>query len=123
MRCVLQAAGAHARQNGRMTGETVGRAAGVQRTVGAVVLLLAGALSLPLSATVLDGPGTENLVLPAQFLVMAVLGAVTVLVLPALAPAGASRGRALLVGAALGLAAALVGTLVFWFLLNGLGGA
>lgn len=115
--------GARGRHNGRMTGGTVGLASGVQRAIGVVVLLLAGALSLPLSATLLDGPGTENLVLPAQFLVMAVVGAVTVLVLPALAPGGASRGRALLVGAAIGVAAALVGTLFFWFLLNGIGGA
>lgn len=116
-------AGARPRENGRVDGGTVGLSTGVQRAVGVVVLLLAGALSLPLSATLLDGPGTENLVLPAQFFVMALLGAVAVLVLPALAPAGASRGRALLVGAAIGVAAALVGTLFFWFLLNGVGGA
>ncbi len=94
-----------------------------QRTLGLIWLLFAGILSLPLSATLLDRRGTENLVLPAQLIGMAVLGAATTLLVPALAPSGAGRGKVLLVGAALGVGAAVVGVALFWLLISGFSGA
>ena len=96
---------------------------GAQRVIGAVVLLATGIFSLPLSAAVFDGEGTENWIVPVQLLVMAAIGAGLAVALPALAREGASTGRRALTGAWWGLLAAFVGVLVFWFLLNGLGGA
>ena len=95
----------------------------LQRLLGGAVLLVAGAFSLPLTAYVLDGPGTENAILPVQLGLMAVLGAATASALPALAPAGATPARRALVGAGWGLLAGVLGVVVFWFLLNGLRGA
>jgi hypothetical protein len=94
-----------------------------QRLLGAAVLLVAGMVSLPVSAYFLDGSGTENLVVPAQLLAMAGVGAATAAALPALAPSGAGTGKRLAVGACWGVAGAVTGVAGFWFLLNGLGGA
>lgn len=95
----------------------------VQRAVGIVVLLVAGLLSLPVSASLFDGQGTENWIVPVQLLVMAGIGAGLAVALPALARDGYSTGRRAMTGLWWGLLAAFVGVLVFWFLLNGLGGA
>ncbi len=95
----------------------------VQRVVGIVVLLVLGVLSLPAAAYVLDAPGTENWIVPVQLVVMAAVGAAVTLALPGLAREGATTGRRALTGAWWGLLAAFVGVLVFWLLLNGLGGA
>jgi hypothetical protein len=94
-----------------------------QRVVGIVVLLVLGMLSLPVSAFFLDDQGTENWIIPVQLVVMAALGAATTIALPGLAREGASTGRRALTGAWWGLLAALVGVVVFWFLLNGIRGA
>lgn len=95
----------------------------VQRLVGAGVLLVTGILSLPVTAYFLDGPATENWILPVQLTLMATAGAACAHLLPALAPRGATAARRTLVGIGWGVLAALVGVLVFWFLLNGLRGA
>ena len=95
----------------------------VQRVVGALVLLACGMLSLPLSAALLDGEGTENWIVPAQLVVMAGIGVGVTLALPALARAGAPTERRVLTGAWWGLLAALVGVVVFWLLISGLRGA
>ena len=95
----------------------------LQRVVGALALLVAGMLSLPLAAFVLDDRGTENWILPVQLLVMAAIGAGATVALPALARGGASPARRALTGAGWGLLAALVGVLVFWLLLSGFRGA
>ena len=94
-----------------------------QRLVAVAVLLAAGLLSLPLAASLLDGEGTENLVLPAQVVAMVLLGALVGRLLPGLAGLAPSRRRAAAVGAAAGLLAALVGVVVFFLLLTGLDGA
>lgn len=94
-----------------------------QRIVGAVVLLVTGMLSLPLSAALLDGEGTENWIVPVQLLAMAGIGAGLAVALPALAREGAPTGRRAMTGAWWGLLAALVGVLVFWFAINGITGA
>jgi hypothetical protein len=94
-----------------------------QRTIGIVVLLGAGMLSLPVAASLLDGRSTENWIVPAQLVVMGLVGAAVTIALPALARAGASTGRRALTGAWWGLLAAFVGVLIFWFLINGIGGA
>lgn len=94
-----------------------------QRVVGIVVLLVLGMLSLPVSAFFLDDRGTENWIVPVQLLVMAILGAATTIALPGLAREGAGTGRRALTGVWWGLLAALVGVVVFWFLLNGIRGA
>jgi hypothetical protein len=94
-----------------------------QRVVGIVVLLVLGMLSLPVSALFLDDQGTENWIVPVQLVVMAALGAATTIALPGLAREGASTGRRALTGAWWGLLAALVGVVVFWFLVSGVRGA
>ena len=95
----------------------------LQRVVGVVVLLVTGMFSLPLSAYVFDGQGTENWIVPVQLVAMAAIGALATIALPSLAREGASTGRRAQTGMWWGLLAAFVGVLVFWFLLNGIGGA
>ena len=95
----------------------------VQRAVGIVILLVAGMASLPVSASLFDAQGSENWIVPVQLLAMGAIGAGLAVALPALARDGAPTARRALTGAWWGLLAALVGVVVFWFLLNGLGGA
>ena len=97
--------------------------AGTQRAIALVVLLVVGILSLPLSAAVLDGQGTENWIIPAQLAGVAVVGAVVGYALPGLAGTGASRRRGAGVGVVAGIGGALVGVLLFLLLLNGFSGA
>jgi hypothetical protein len=108
----------------------------VPRVLAVIGLVVVGIVLLPLIASVLDGQGTENLILPVHLVVMAVLGALVWRALPASADARAatttgaqavegraSSGRVLLVGAAVGVAAAVVALLLFFVLLSGAGGA
>jgi hypothetical protein len=97
--------------------------AAAQRVVGVVVLLVAGMLSLPLAAFFFDDPDTENWVIVIQLVAMAAVGAAVAVALPALAREGASTGRRAVTGIWWGLLAAVLGVLVFWFLLNGVRGA
>ena len=94
-----------------------------QRLVGIVVLLLLGMLSLPAAAYVLDGPGTENWIVPVQLVAMATAGAATTIALPGMARADATPARRALTGAWWGLLAALAGVALSWFALNGIRGA
>ena len=94
-----------------------------QRLTGLLVLLVAGILSLPLSAALFDGEGSENWILPVALVVMAAIGAGLSFGLPALAGETATAGRRALVGAGWGVLASVVGVLVFWVLLNGFGRA
>jgi hypothetical protein len=94
-----------------------------QRVIGVVVLLATGIYSLPLSAALFDGEGTENWIVPVQLLVMAAIGAGLAVLLPALAREGAPTGRRALTGAWWGLLAAFLGVLLFWFVINGFNGA
>ncbi|PRZ16106.1 hypothetical protein [Nesterenkonia sandarakina] len=93
-----------------------------QRVMGVALLLGAGALSLPVTAALLDGSAAENWIIPVQAGVMAVIGAVCGLALPALAPTDVSTAVRALIGAGWGLIAGTVGVFVFWFLLGGFGG-
>ncbi len=87
-------------------------------------LVLAAVIGLPLWAAVLDGStSTENFIIPAHLVTMMLLGAAATTAVPALASPGASGNGRLLMGAGWGLLAAIVGLVVFWLLLNGLGGA
>lgn len=95
----------------------------LQRVLGAFGLLAAGVLALPVVASFLDNAGTENWIIPVDLLLMAGVGAGVGVALPALAAPGTPTGRRALIGTGWGLLAALVGLLVFWFLLNGFGGA
>lgn len=89
-----------------------------------IALAIAGFLSLPLAAWVLDGSSsTENVILPVQLIVMALIGAGLAWWLPAVARPGDAMGTRLLIGAGWGLLAAVMGVIVFWFLLSGFGGA
>ena len=90
---------------------------GVQRGVAVVLLLVAGVLSLPVAATFLDGGSAEDLIEPIQLAVMAVLGAITGYLLPGLAGFGSTSARSAMVGALIGLAAALGGIAIFSLLL------
>ena len=94
-----------------------------QRVVGIVVLLVLGILSLPAAASVLDGEGTENWIVPVQLVAMAAIGAAVTIALPGLAREDATTGRRAMTGAWWGLLAAAVGVVVFWLLLSGVGGA
>ncbi|HYJ28483.1 MAG TPA: hypothetical protein VEW73_12275 [Nocardioides sp.] len=94
-----------------------------QRVIGVVVLLATGIYSLPLSAALFDGEGTENWIVPVQLLVMAAIGAGLAVLLPALAREGAPTGRRAMTGAWWGLLAAFLGVLLFWFVINGFSGA
>lgn len=95
----------------------------LQRIAGLLVLLAAGILSLPAAAAVFDRQGAEDLIVPAQLLLMAAVGAVVCLVVPALAREDASRGRRALTGVWWGLLAAFVGVVVFFVLISGFEGA
>jgi len=86
-----------------------------------LLLLDLGMVSLPVAALFLDGPGTENLVLPAQLIGMAVLGGLAGTLVPGLVD-GEPRRR-LVLGAAYGLVAAVAGYALFFLLINGLRGA
>ena len=82
-----------------------------------VLLLLAGILSLPVVAAFLDGGSTEDLIVPIQLAVMAVVGAITGYLLPGVAGLGSSSARSAMVGALIGVAAALGGIAIFTLLL------
>lgn len=88
---------------------------------GWLLLSAAGILSLPVAATLLDGQGSENWIIPAHLGGMTVVGALVGAWFPGFL-LGTARRRALL-GALSGLAAALLGELVFFLLLGGLRGA
>ena len=98
-------------------------AVNAQRVTALVLLLLAGVLSLPASAYVLDGQGTENWILPVHLVGMTTLGAVVGRLLPGLAGVPATARRATAVGAAVGFACAIAGLVLFFVLINGIGGA
>lgn len=95
----------------------------VHRPLALVVLVAAGVFSLPLAALFLDGEDTENWVLPAAFVAMAVIGAIVGSVLPGVAGAHASASKGRWVGMAIGIVMVALGTLLFFLLLNGLDGA
>ena len=90
---------------------------GVQRGVTMVLLILVGIFSLPVVATFLDGQSTEYLIVPIQLAVMAVVGAITGYLLPGVSGFGSSSARSAMVGAVVGVAAALGGIAVFSLLL------
>jgi hypothetical protein len=95
----------------------------VPRPLAYVVLLVAGMLSLPVAAAFFDGEGSENWILPVQLGGMAVVGALVGLATPGLAGDDRAMRRRLAVGALAGLAAALIGVVLFFLLLNGFDGA
>jgi hypothetical protein len=95
----------------------------MRRAAALLVLLVLGVISLPLVASVLDGLGTENFILPVQLALMAGLGALAGWLVPTLGGADASRRRGILVGALVGLGAAVLGLVIFFLLLNGISGA
>jgi hypothetical protein len=95
----------------------------VPRLLAFPLLLVAGIVSLPVAAAVLDGEGTENWILPAQLGGMAVVGALVGWATPAPAGGGSTSTRRLALGGVAGLVAALVGLGLFFLLLNGLEGA
>ncbi|WP_426244661.1 hypothetical protein [Nocardioides sp. LHG3406-4] len=95
----------------------------VQRVVALALLLVAGILSLPAAASVLDGQGSENLIVPAQLVAMALVGALVGYLLPGLAGDGATRRRGATMGAVVGVIMALAGVVLFFLLLNGFDGA
>ena len=97
-----------------------------QRVVGIVVLLVLGMLALPVVAAFADtgdGGNAENWIIPVALVAMAAIGAALAIALPGLAREGASTGRRAVTGIWWGLLGLFVGLVVFWFLLNGLGGA
>ena len=96
---------------------------GLHRPLAIVILLAIGVFSLPVSALFLDGEGNENWILPAAFVAMGVIGAIVGSLLPGVAGSHASTSRARVVGAVIGMGMVVLGTLVFFLLLNGFDGA
>ena len=96
---------------------------GLQRPLALVILLAAGIFALPLSALFLDEDGNENWILPAAFAVMAIVGALVGGALPGLAGSHATRSKGRWVGALVGVAMVVLGTLIFFLLINGFEGA
>lgn len=94
-----------------------------QRVVGIVVLVVLGVLTLPVVASLVDSDGSENWIIALAIGAMAAIGAAVAIALPGIAREGASTGRRALTGVWWGLLGLTVGLAVFWFLLNGLGGA
>ena len=94
-----------------------------QRVIAVLVLLVLGVMSLPAVAYFIDGEGSENWIVPVQLLVMALFGAIVGRALPGLAGANPPPGRAMLVGAIVGVVASLVGVVLFFLLLSGFDGA
>lgn len=88
-----------------------------------LVLLVTGVFSLPLAAAFLDGEDTENWILPAALVAMGVTGAIVGSVLPGVAGPRASASRGRWVGMGIGIAMVVLGTLIFFLLLNGFDGA
>lgn len=97
--------------------DTAGSKAGRQRGIALVLLIAAGIISFPLVAAVLDGPSTEDLIVPVHLALMAVLGATVGHFLPGLAGAGASSARSTATGACVGVATALGAVALFFLLL------
>ncbi len=95
----------------------------MRRAAALLVLLVLGFVSLPAVAGVLDGQGSENWIVPVQLALMAAIGALAGRLVPTLGGASASRRRGVVAGALLGVAAALVGVLLFFLLISGLSGA
>ena len=95
----------------------------LHRPAALLILLAAGVFSLPLSALFLDDEGSENWILPAAFVVMGAIGAIVGTVLPGVAGAHASTGKGRWVGALIGIGMVVLGTIVFFLLLNGFDGA
>lgn len=93
----------------------------VKRASGWLLLSATGILSLPVVATFLDDQGSENWILPVQLGGMTVVGALIGLLVPGFL-SGTARRRALF-GAVSGMAAALLGEVVFFLLLGALRGA
>lgn len=95
---------------------------GLQRALGLLLLLVLGVLSLPVAASFLDGPGSENWIVPVQVGALVVVGAVVGIALPGLTGT-TSRVRRGVRGALLAVLMGLVGVVVFFLLLSGLDGA
>jgi hypothetical protein len=94
-----------------------------QRIVAILILLVAGVLSLPVSAAFFDGEGSENWIVPVQLAAVAAVGAVVGALLPGLAGADSSRGRAMRIGAVVAVGMAVLGVAIFFVILNGFSGA
>ena len=94
-----------------------------QRNLAVLLLLVTGVLSLPVIAYFFDDPGTENWIIPIQLVVMAGVGALVGRLLPGVAGANQSTNRPIVVGAVIGVVMAVVGIIIFFFLLNGFSGA
>jgi hypothetical protein len=96
---------------------------GLHRPLALLILLATGILSLPVSAAFLDGEDTEKYILPAALVGMALIGALVGSALPGLAGEHAARGKARWVGALVGVVMVVLGTLIFFVILNGFDGA
>ena len=96
---------------------------GLHRPIALLILLATGVFCLPLSALFLDGEDTENYVLPAAFVAMALVGAVVGTLLPGVAGPHASTSKGRLVGALIGVGMVVLGTVIFFLLLSGFDGA
>lgn len=94
----------------------------MQRVLGVVVLLICGGLSLPVVAYFFDSDA-EDWIIPIQLVLMAVVGMVVTISLPALARDRAAIAPRAMTGALWGILAALAGLMVYGALLHGFGGS
>lgn len=86
-----------------------------------VLLVLLGLISLPLVAAVLDVVN-ENLIAPVHVALMLLAGIVLWIKVPGLS-SSTNTSRKIAMGAAVGFLASVIAYVVFFLLLNGLGGA
>lgn len=94
---------------------------GMRILVLALLMIVLGAFTLPLSALFLDGSDTgENLIIPVALVISCLIGAV--LAVPVLEPE-IPAGKRALIGVGLGMLGLVVGVVVFFLLLNGFDGA
>lgn len=96
---------------------TTGLKPGHQRAMALVLIIGTGIISFPLSAAFLDGPTTEDLIVPVHIVLMAVFGATVGYLLPGLAGAGSRSARSASAGACVGVLAAFVAIVLFFLLL------
>jgi asparagine N-glycosylation enzyme membrane subunit Stt3 len=95
-----------------------GQGLGLQRITALAVVVAAGFAGLPVVAAALDGPSTDQVVVPVHLVMVTALGAVVGYLLPGIAGAGSPRARGAAVGVLVGLGAGLLGLLLFYVLLG-----
>jgi hypothetical protein len=89
--------------------------------VALALITIAGLVSIPVVAAFLDGPSTDDLIVPLAVVIMAALGAGVGYLVPGVGGPGSSTSRSVGSAALVGVAAALLSAALFFLLLSGAG--